>query len=741
MNYTFCRPARILLSFSLLLFFALSVRAQSAERSLRIQKFDAAITLDGKLDEDVWAGLDLADNFHQYFPFDTSRAVGQTQVKMWFDDNNLYLGAILFDTIPGNYVSESLRRDFRGLVDGFTFVMDPFQDGQNAFFFGLNPFNVQREGLVFNGGVELADFDLSWDNIWYSATHIDEGYWSLEMVIPFKSLRFAGEAVSWGVNFYRIDSKYNERSTWTRIPRQFQLYSLAYTSKLIWEQSPGKPGSNISVIPFVAAGRSRNHLEGLDAMDNLSLGGDVKIAITPSLNLDLTFNPDFSQVEVDVQQTNIDRFEIFFPERRQFFLENADLFANFGFDNARPFFSRRIGVAIDSATGQNVENRITAGARLSGKVDENWRVGAMHMQTETNELLNINGSFFTVGAVQRKVGARSNIAAMVVDQQARGGAAVNAFRPQDGSFSRLVGLEYNLASYDGKWQGKSYYQHTFDQGERGANYAHGTTISYNTLRFFANWTHQSIGEGFRANVGFVPRTDFNRVNPVVGMFIYPDSKFINRHQISLSNNWLWNDTWGITDYNFALNYSADLLNQGQFNFSILSNYVKLFAPFNPTGNPDQQFQPGEDFVQSGFLTSFQTDRRKPLSARTQIISGGFFNGNLRQLSGSLDYRYLQYATVALSYQINKITLGEGFDGTTFFLIGPRFDITFNNDLFWTTFIQYNNQFDNLNINSRLQWRFRPVSDLFIVYTDNYFPDTFMVKNRALVAKFTYWLNL
>lgn len=715
--------------------------SQESERSLRISKKDAAIQLDGLLDEEVWKNLESADHFHQYFPFDTSQAVGQTLVKMWFDDTNIYLGAILTDTLEGDYVSESLRRDFRGLVDGFTFVMDPFQDGQNGVFFGLNPYNVQREGLIFNGGVVLEDFDRSWDNIWYSATHRGEDFWSLEMVIPFKSLRFAGEARTWGVNFYRIDSKYNERSSWTRIPRQFQLYSLAYTSNLIWEESPGSPGSNITVIPFLAGGQSKNHLEGTDEEGFLSAGGDVKIAVTPSLNLDLTFNPDFSQVEVDVQQTNIDRFELFFPERRQFFLENADLFANFGFDNSRPFFSRRIGVAIDSATGQNVENRITAGARLSGKVDENWRVGAMHMQTETNEQLNINGSFFTVGAVQRKVGARSNIAAMFVEQQAKGGAPVNAFRPQDGSYNRMLALEYNLASFDGKWQGKSFYHHTFDQGERGNNFAHGTTISYNTLRFFASWTHQMVGDGFRANVGFVPRTDFNRVNPVLGVFIYPNSKLINRHQINLSNNWLWNDTWGITDYNFALNYTADLQNTGQFNFSILSNYVKLFAPFNPTGNPDQLFMPGDDFVQTGFLASFQTDRRKALSARTQIISGGFFNGNLRQLGGSIDYRYQQYATVALSYQINRIQLTEGFDGRTFFLIGPRFDITFNDKLFWTTFIQYNNQFDNLNINSRVQWRFRPVSDFFLVYTDNYFPDSFRVKNRALIAKFTYWLNL
>lgn len=746
MKRVFTAFIKAILLLIIIVFAGQPARAQQSMQSkkrLSISKTDLPILLDGKLDDDAWRSAEVAGNFQQFFPFDTSLAVGQTQVMMLFDDTYLYVGGILFDTIPGPYVSESLRRDFRGgNIDGFTLVMDPFMDGQNGVFFGVNPFNVQREGLIFNGGTLTEDFDLSWDNIWYSATHIEAGkYWSFEMMIPFKTLRFSGEARTWGVNFYRIDSKYNERSVWSRIPRQFQLFALAFNGILEWNQSPGNPGSNISVIPFVATRNARNHLEGTDAESSLAVGGDVKIAITPSLNLDLTVNPDFSQVEVDVQQTNIDRFEIFFPERRQFFLENADLFANFGFDNARPFFSRRIGVAIDSATGQNVENRITAGARLSGKLDENWRLGMMHMQTETNPTVNVNGSFFTVAAVQRKVGNRSNIASMIVDQQAKAGAPVDAFRPQDGTYSRLAGFEYNLASFDGKWTGKTYYQHTFDQGEKGRNFAHGTTLSYNTLNFFASWTHQIIGDGFRAKVGFVPRTDFNRANPVIGYNIFPQSKLINRHQFSLSNNWLWNEEWGVTDYNFGLNYQADLQNTGQFNFSLLSNYVKLFFPFNPTGNPNQQFQPGDDFVQTGFLTSFQTDRRRPLSARTQIISGGFFNGNLRQLSGSINYRYLQYATFAMAYTINRINLTDGFDSRTLVLIGPRFDITFNNNLFWTTFIQYNNQFDNININSRLQWRFRPVSDLFIVYTDNYFPDTFTVKNRALVAKFTYWLNL
>jgi hypothetical protein len=228
---------------------------------------------------------------------------------------------------------------------------------------------------------------------------------------------------------------------------------------------------------------------------------------------------------------------------------------------------------------------------------------------------------------------------------------------------------------------------------------------------------------------------------VVGYNIYPQSKWINRHTFSLSNNIIWNEQWGMTDYNFALNYNLDFQNTSNFTFSLLSNYVKLFFPFNPTGSTEQLFQPGEDFDQTGFLAAYQADQRKPFFYRIQLISGGFFNGNLRQLSGQLNYRYRQYATLAMNFNVNRIDLKEGFEDATLLLFGPRVDLTFSKSVFFSTFVQYNSQFDNININSRLQWRFRPVSDIFVVYSDNYFPEMLQPKNRALVFKITYWLNL
>lgn len=728
---------------TLLLGWGLLGRAQEGGReTLQISRTETAVKLDGRLDDPAWKQAAAGGKFSQYFPYDTSLAFSQTEVMFCYDDHFLYCAAKMYDSLPGEYVSLSLRRDFvSGNVDAFTLVLDPFQDKTNGMAFGLNPFGVQREGLVSAGGTTEENLDLSWDNKWYSAVQVEDSFWIAELAIPFKTLRFKEGSTRWGMNCYRTDTKSNERSAWSRVPRQFPLHNLAFTGELLWDEPLGAPGANISVIPYLAANASSDFLGEKEENFGLTGGGDVKIAVTPSLNLDLTANPDFSQIEVDVQQTNIDRFELFFPERRQFFLENADLFSNFGFSNAQPFFSRRIGVAIDSTSGQNVQNQIIAGARLSGRLDENWRIGLMNMQTAEDVRLGVPAFNYSVGVVQRQVFDRSNISGIFVNKQNFDEQPVDIYDKEAGSYSRLAGLDYNLASADGKWTGKAFYHYSFDEGPESNAYSTGANLLYNTRRFRASLTTQAIGDGFDARVGFLPRKDIKRLNPVLGYNLFPESGWINQHAFELSNNWTWNDTWGITDYNFSASWTVTFQSTAQYNFSLLSNYVKLFSPFNPTGNPTQLFQPGEGFSQTGFLSWFQSDQRQPFSFRAQMIYGGFFNGTLLQLSGNVDYRYQQYATFSLTYNINHINLNEGFDDARLYLVGSRLALTLNKDLFWTTFVQYNSQFENININSRLQWRFQPASDFFLVYTDNYFPESLRVKNRALVAKVSYWLNL
>ncbi len=721
---------------------AAAAPASRVIKQLVAGRLSRPITLDGIVDSTEWAGMARGGEFIQYFPFDTAPARAPVEFMMAYDDETLYLGAVMRDYVPGGYVSASLRRDYRGSAnDGVTLVLDPWRDGTTGVFFGVNPYNVQREGLVVNGGVSSEDFDRSWDNVWSSATHRGDGYWSVEMAIPFKALRFRAGDATWGMNFYRIDSKANERTIWNPTPRQFQVYSLAYLGELTWDAPMTARGSGATLIPYAAGDVTRRYEGGLDKSSGGAVGLDGKLMLTPSLNLDLTLNPDFSQVEVDEQQTNLDRFELFFPERRQFFLENADLFAGFGFDNARPFFSRRIGVAIDSSTGQNVQNRILGGARVSGRLNDDWRIGLMSMQAASDDAIGVGARNYAVAAAQRQLFTRSNLAFIAVNEQSTQGAPLDPQRPGSASANRVLGVDYNLASADGAWFGKFFHHQQVTEGAGGDAYSHGVLLQRNAPNWRASWQHQLIGDGFDARTGFVPRRGFQRINPEFEVSRFPSATPVNRHVVRFEGNFTWDDPWGLTDRTLSARYSAEFRNTGRADVTVRSRYTQLFAPFRPVRGDGLAFAAGEAFEQPEVEASITTDPREVISGTFRMRGGRYFNGSLRQTSGSVNYRWRQYATGALTWNVSQLDLAPGYDDATLWLIGSRIDVTFTTTLFWTTFTQYNSQFDNLNINSRLQWRFLPASDLFVVYTDNYVPDGLRAKNRALLAKVSWWLNL
>jgi len=705
-------------------------------------KLKEPIKLDGVLDEAIWMDAEgWNGDFMQYFPSDTSKAQVNTRVKIAFDDNNIYLAAIMENNEDRDYISTSLRRDYRGEAnDGVTFVFDTFNDKTNAFQFGVNPYGVQREGLLSNGGSRSEDLSLAWDNKWFAEATILEDRWVVEAIIPLSTIRFQDGSQNWNVNFYRIDSHLPERSTWAPIPRNFSIISLAFSRKLIFEEPLKKNSANISLIPYIAGRTSKNFIEGTEEDFTPAVGGDGKIGIGPALNLDLTINPDFSQVEVDEQVTNLDRFEIFFPERRQFFLENGDLFASFGHPLARPFFSRRIGVDRDENTGQNIQNRIIYGARLSGKVTDDWRVGMMNMQTASDEEAGISGKNFSVLALQKKVFNRSNIGLIFVDRES---LALDEYQSlfDPTAYNRLLGLEYNLASADNKWTGKAFYHRTFekDLGENPGTF--NAYILYNDLHWRWSVSYLDIGESYNPVVGFVPRVDYKRFNPDISYSFFPQSRIINRHGPKVEYELRWNETLRTTDRDFSAGYEVRFQSLAQFTVTQKNRYIYLFSDFDPTRTGGEPLLAGTDYYNNTVEFQFQSNPRKAFNVNLRSEFGDYFTGSIATFRGEMGLRMGYTANISMNFSYNKIELPEPQNDAELFLIGPRIDITFTKSLFWTTFIQYNNQIDNLNINTRVQWRFAPVSDFFVVYTDNYFPGDFMPKQRSLVLKLNYWLNI
>ena len=705
-------------------------------------KLKEPIVLDGILDEAIWQDAEgWNGNFMQYFPSDTSVSNYPSRVKVAFDDTNLYLAAIMENKGPRKYVSTSLRRDYRGEQnDGISFVFDTFNDLTNAFQFGVNPYGVQREALLANGGSRAEDLNLAWDNKWYSEAKIMENHWQVEVIIPLSTIRFKEGAQNWNVNFYRIDSHTGERSTWAPIPRNIPIITTAFLRKMIFEEPLMKKGANVSLIPYVAGRTSRNFLENSSEALTPAIGGDAKIGIGPAMNLDLTFNPDFSQVEVDQQVTNLDRFEIFFPERRQFFLENGDLFDSFGQPRSRPFFSRRIGVDIDSATGQNVQSKIIYGARLSGKLNENWRIGAMNMQTATEEDAGIVGKNFTVLAVQRKVFERSNIGLIYVNKES---LALNEYQQlfDPTAYNRLLGVDYNLNSANGKWTGKVFYHRTFESVKVDKPYSFNAYLLYNDLHW--NWTFsiQDVGKSFNPEVGFLPRSDFKRINPDLTYLFYPKSKFINRHGPKLEFEGLWNETLGTTDRDINLGYIVRFNSLAELEITQRNRYVYLFSNFDPTRSGGAPLAAGTDYSYQNVLVEYRSNPRKKLNVGVVGEFGEYFTGSIQRITSQTGLRLGYLANISMNFNYARIRLPQPQRDADLILVGPRIDLTLTKDLFWTTFVQYNSQIDNLNINTRIQWRYAPVSDFFLVYTDNYFPGDFLPKQRSLVFKLNYWLNL
>jgi hypothetical protein len=708
-----------------------------AASSLKALKTEEPIVVDGVISEEIWSKSEPAKDFYQYFPNDTSYSIGKTEVFVTFDDENIYFLAICYDDLPGDYITTSLRRDYRGWSnDGLSIVIDTYQDKTNAFVFGINPFGVLGEGLISNGGQGRDSYSLAWDNKWIGEAKIYQDKWVAEIAIPLKTLRFKDDSKAWNMNFYRIDTKYNERSTWTPMSRNNQIYNLAFQGEVIWEEPLKKPKTNIAVIPYASTSGFKDYEDG-DQDVTASFGGDIKLAVTPAMNLDLTFNPDFSQVEVDRQVTNLSRFELFFPERRQFFLENADLFGGFGSRSTRPFFSRRIGITKDTATDQNIQEKIIYGARLSGKITENLRLGFLNMQTD--EVENAQPSLnYTVAVLQQKVFSRSNISAIFVNKQ---DLAYNPNTSGEFHYNRVFGVDYNMASADNQWTGKFYYHRSLDPEKLDQAYTQGANLSYNTRPLLLRWDHVIVGENYNAETGFVPRTGYRKISPVAEIYFYPNSKVINRHGPEIQTDFIWDDGGRKLDHKIDFGYQFNFQNQSFTKITLSQEYTYLTSSFDPTRSDGLELPEGSDYYYTSVRIFYRGDSRRVFNYNFNATAGQYFNGERYSLGGTLNYRFQPYALVSLDAQYNKIKLPKPYNSADLILIGPRLDMTFSKSVFLTGLFQYNNQIDNFNTNIRFQWRFKPVSDLYIVYTDNHYTTDFQTKNRSLVLKLTYWLNL
>ena len=704
--------------------FPLLLRAQSnpvnrKNFQIEISPTNEEIIIDGEKKEEIWKTSPITKNFFRITPIDTGFASAQTEVQLTYDNNYLYVAIICHDEITGKRPVESLRRDFSfPKNDNFIIFMDTYNDQTNGFAFGVSAAGAQWDGIQADGG----DVSLNWDCKWYSAVKQYENYWIAEFAIPFRSIRYLEGVNEWGINFSRFSLLQNEKSSWAPVPKQFKSSTLAFTGTLKWTAPPPSIGPRFSIIPYISSQAFENIDAGEKIRSNSDFGLDTKMTLSTSLNIDLTINPDFSQVEVDKQRTNLDRFELFFPEKRQFFLENSDLFASLGNANIRPFFSRRIGL----------NNPVKIGARFSGKVGSNYRLGIMNVQTESME--DSPSSIFTVATIQRKIFTRSSLSTFIVNKDSDN--ENNSSSP----YNRILGIDFSLASADNLWTGKAFYHRSFYENSSNKPYTTTGSLKYNNGTISAHIDYSFVGSGYIAEAGFIKRNGYHQFRPKFEYKFYPNSGPVQNHGPSIIFDTFLDEDFDPTDREIEIKYIINWKNRSKFTFDLENGYVKLLTPFDPTNTGADTLSSGNEYNWNEFSMNYVSDARKVLNFSSKIRYGGYYNGKKLSINGTINYRYQPYVNLSINTTYDKIDLPNPFKDIDFILFGPKLDLTFTNKLFFTTFVQFNDQSDNININLRFQWRFAPVSDLFIVYTNNSYPDNFQIKDNALVAKISYWFN-
>ena len=712
------------------------------EKEFIIKNIESDINIDGIGNEKEWDIAEWQSEFWLWRPNDSLKAEKQTRFKILKNQKNLY---ILVESLTDgiNFTTPSLKRDFSSYGAEFiTLLFDTFSDGTNAFSFSTNPLGLKNEGLISGGNQEYrTDRNYTWDTKWFVESKVYEDRYSVEIQIPFASFFYNNRDSSWRFNIYRGNRQNNEYSVWVKTPQNQLIGNLGFMGKMIFEKPLKKARNPISLIPYISGIAQKDFLNQSSNL-NTGIGGDAKIPIGNALNLDLTFNPDFSQVEADDQIVNLTRFAIALPEKRQFFTQNNDLFNDFGtVRDVVPFFSRRIGVAED-LDGNTIENKIIYGARLSGKLNSSLRVGLLSILTDEDVKNEIASNLNSVFTLRQKVFDRSNISFFFMNRSA---IENYDFLDNEERKNSVAGIEYNLASSDSKWSGRTYLHKSFTEGLDGDDQIVGLRIQRNTLRHKIGMGLIHGGDDFRSNLGFYRRTGFLKLTPEYTFRIYPKNPEITSYSFIQRGFFVYDTAreYLMTDRVFISTIQKRFLNTSSLSLQYINRYIYLVSDFDPTRSYEGAYLPANSNYSYGDIEfGYRSDQTKIFNLDSKISYGTFFNGTKFTLENKFNWRKQPIVNASFIVNFNSINLPNPYPSKNIWLISPKIDFTFTKTITWTTFIQYNSQGENLGVNSRMQWRFAPLSDLFLVYNDNYIStDNFSPRYRSFNLKFTYWLNI
>ncbi|MFM8532743.1 MAG: pseudouridine synthase [Acidimicrobiia bacterium] len=706
-----------------------TVSSPDGRKQLQAVPSPSPITLDGALDEEVWQRAIPATGFTQADPLEGQPTTETTEVRMAYDSDYLYIGAAMHDSNPAGIVINEIRKDFTGRdQDTFDVLLDTFSDRRNGFVFSTNAAGAKADTQMANEG---RDVNTNWDAVWWVATQRSDQGWTAEFRIPFKTLRFeAGAGKSWGVNFARRVRRKSEISYWSPVSRAYTISRASAEGNLV-----GLPelrqGRNLRIKPFLAAGAVR--AVGEDGFDrDFSAGVDVKVGLTPSLTFDATIKPDFAQAEADEQQVNLTQFSLFFPEKREFFLENAGIFyigdiprnkrASSRFsppeEDVLLFFSRRIGL-----TDAGEQLPLYGGARVTGRAGA-FGIGVMTMQSEEHQ--GKPGNNYTVARVRADILKSSDIGAIFLSRQPSGDST---------DFNRVAGVDANFRFFK-SLSINSFAARTETPGVTKNQDAGKIAIGWEDSLKRLGASIMKIGEGFKDDMGFVRRVGVTRQFYDMAFLPQPDSlrkrgiRQIQPH----ARAFIYNDPNGD-----LVSRTVHVANQTTWNNGTYMEYA--FEPRVEAIKKPFVVSPGVaipigryDWKQHILL--YEGDHSRAFSGSIRYTFGGFWSGSQKNTQVSLLYRPTYRMVVDMGLQVTKIALDLPKAEFTTTLVNLRAGYSFSTNMFLDTLLQYRNDVKQFSANVRFNLIHRPLSDFFIVYNESQFTDATSTAGRGVVVKYT-----
>ncbi len=699
-----------------------AIRLSKVINAVRINE---AILIDGYLRESAWDLADPATDFIQLFPDTGVPTTADSDVRFLYDEDNLYVGWIAYDSMIAEIGVNDLREDFGYFEnDGVTVLLDSLNDRRSAFVFGTNPEGAKRDSQVTNNGQQNPD----WDGVWDVQVSKNAEGWISEFVIPFKTLRFSSASMQeWGLQLNRRVVRLNEENTWTPIPTRYSALriSLAGTMRGI---ENNKQGLNLRVEPFVVAGMTDRRstpdadletVRSFSRIEDYDGGLDAKYSITPQLTLDLTYRTEFAQVEVDQQQVNLTRFNLFFPEKRDFFLENAGTF-NFGpGGNLVPFFSRRIGLN-DSGTPVP----IVGGTRVSGKVGQ-FDVGFLGMKTErvgrSGEPGYTPSNNYGVARIKRNFLENSWIGALTTHRDSTIEADINRVFGADAHFEFYRRLEFD-----------TYILRSDTPNLSGQNLARRFQSGWRDDEVSFGAEYNEVQSNFNPEVGFVRRRD-NR--HYAGDFTFrpflESSDLIRNLTFASKVDYFGGSDSGKVETRIQeVTIGVTFLNRSSASLDVTRTFDRLTQPTDIQGVPILE----GDYTYVSYSASANTNQGRRLSGTANVVWGEFWDGDRKSFGGSMIWRRNQHLSVEFDYSHNRANLSGGKFTTD--LMGARFLYAFNPRAFLNAFIQYNAANHEVSSNIRFNLIHRPLSDLYLVYNDRRDTDSGVLMERAIIIKFT-----